>query len=75
MRYAKMRVDWFHCSFFLMHTDESCAIIALKQNFDQIIEMSQRDGWHGVVKYIDEEKYARKTSKSMIVLAFVDHEE
>ena len=27
-------------------------------NFDQIIEMSQRDGWHGVVKYIDEEKYA-----------------
>ena len=46
-----------------------------KHNFDRMIEMWQRDESHGAVKYIDEEKYARKTSKSMIVLAFVDHEE
>ena len=41
-----------------MHTDESCAMNSLKHNFDQMIETWQRDGWHGAVKYIDEEKYA-----------------
>ena len=58
-----------------MYTDESCAMNFSMHNFDRMIEMWQRDESHGAVKYIDEEKYARKTSKSMIVLAFVDHEE